>query len=88
MPDEEGQGQEAKRRLHEEERVRHGHPLTRSGTGALRAGTVLTVTVTKPGAFGMVKTLTVKKNKRPTPDHQLPDAGFESQGSLLGLSVS
>ncbi|HEY6891055.1 MAG TPA: hypothetical protein VI300_24845 [Solirubrobacter sp.] len=32
----------------------------------LRAGTVLTVTVTKPGSFGMVKTLTVKKNKRPT----------------------
>jgi hypothetical protein len=33
---------------------------------SLRAGTVLTVTVTKPGFFGMVKKLTVKKNKRPT----------------------
>jgi hypothetical protein len=33
---------------------------------ALRAGAVLTVTVTKPGSFGMVKKLTVKRNKRPT----------------------
>jgi hypothetical protein len=32
----------------------------------LRAGAVITVTVTKPGAFGMVKKLTVKKNKGPT----------------------
>jgi hypothetical protein len=32
----------------------------------LRAGAVLTVTVTKPGSFGMVKKLTVKRNKRPT----------------------
>lgn len=31
----------------------------------LRAGTVLTVTVTKPGSFGMVKTFTVRANKRP-----------------------
>jgi hypothetical protein len=33
---------------------------------ALRPGAVLTVTVTKPGSFGMVKKLTVKKNKKPT----------------------
>jgi hypothetical protein len=32
----------------------------------LRAGTVLTVTVTKPDSFGMVKKLTVRANKRPT----------------------
>jgi hypothetical protein len=32
---------------------------------SLRAGAVITVTVTKPGAFGMVKKLTVKRNKRP-----------------------
>jgi hypothetical protein len=31
----------------------------------LRAGTVLTVTVTKPGAFGIVKTVTVRANKGP-----------------------
>jgi hypothetical protein len=31
----------------------------------LRAGTVLKVTVTKPGAFGMVKTLKVRANQRP-----------------------
>jgi hypothetical protein len=33
---------------------------------SLRAGTVITVKVTKPGFFGMVKKLTVKANKRPT----------------------
>ena len=32
----------------------------------LRAGTVLTVTVTKPGTFGMVKTFKVRANKRPS----------------------
>lgn len=31
----------------------------------LRAGTVLTVTVTKPGSFGMVKKFTVRANNRP-----------------------
>jgi hypothetical protein len=31
----------------------------------LRAGTVLTVTVTKPGSFGMVKTFTVRASTRP-----------------------
>ena len=32
---------------------------------ALRAGTVLTVTVTRPAAVGRVKTLTVRTNRRP-----------------------
>ena len=32
----------------------------------LRAGTVPTVTVTKPGTFGMVKTFKVRANKRPS----------------------
>ena len=32
---------------------------------SLRAGTVLTVTVTRPGAVGRVKTLTVRTNRRP-----------------------
>jgi hypothetical protein len=32
---------------------------------ALKPNAVITVTVTKPGAFGMVKKLTVKKNKKP-----------------------
>jgi hypothetical protein len=32
---------------------------------ALRAGAVITVTVTKPGSFGMVKKLAVRKNKKP-----------------------
>ena len=39
--------------------------LTPFRNKALRAGAVLTVTVTKPGSFGMVKKLTVKKNKKP-----------------------
>ncbi|MDA0159135.1 hypothetical protein OM076_02565 [Solirubrobacter ginsenosidimutans] len=39
--------------------------LTPFRNKALRAGAVLTVTVTKPGSFGMVKTLAVKKNKKP-----------------------
>ena len=33
---------------------------------SLRAGTVLTVTVTKPGSFGMAKKLKVRAIKRPT----------------------
>jgi hypothetical protein len=39
--------------------------LTPFRNKALRAGAVVTVTVTKPGSFGMVKKLTVKKNKNP-----------------------
>ena len=39
--------------------------LTPFRNKALRAGAVITVTVTKPGSFGMVKKLTVKKNKKP-----------------------
>jgi hypothetical protein len=33
---------------------------------SLRAGTVLTVTVTKPGSFGMVKKVKIRRNRRPT----------------------
>jgi hypothetical protein len=39
--------------------------LTPFRAKALKPGAVLTVTVTKPGSFGMVKTLTVKKNRKP-----------------------
>ena len=39
--------------------------LTAFRNKALKAGAVLTVTVTKPGSFGMVKKLAVKKNKKP-----------------------
>jgi hypothetical protein len=39
--------------------------LTAFRNKALRAGAVITVTVTKPGSFGMVKKLAVKKNKKP-----------------------
>ena len=39
--------------------------LTAFRNKSLRAGTVLTVTVTKPGSFGMVKKVTMRKNKRP-----------------------
>ena len=39
--------------------------LTPFRNKALKAGAVLTVTVTKPGSFGMVKKLAVKKNKKP-----------------------
>jgi hypothetical protein len=39
--------------------------LTAFRNRALRAGAAITVTVTRPGSFGMVKKLTVKKNKKP-----------------------
>jgi len=39
--------------------------LTPYRNKALKPGAALVVTVTKPGFFGMVKTLTVKKNKKP-----------------------
>ena len=50
----------------------------------LAAGTRLTVTVTKPGAFiGAVKTLTVAKKKSPTHRHPLPAAGRHEVRRLL-----
>ena len=53
---------------------------------SLRAGTVLTVTVTRPGAVGRVKTLTVRTNRRPFDENDLSAPEHQDRAHFLLLT--